>query len=211
MRFFSSAVTAQEIFLGLSAGTRNRSAPFHSCGDRTAGRTADAHRHRRRPDHYRQHFFLTDGSRLFHQDRAHLRTAVRLGVTSGVFIAAYTVWDSHGVAVLRVPPILYDGGTALTQLILLTPFACLRWPEVTRHWTEHRRYVMGMAVFSPIAYILVLTALSFTPVSYIAPAREVSIIIGTFIGAKYLKESDSRRRLWAAAAMVVGIFALAVG
>jgi drug/metabolite transporter (DMT)-like permease len=156
-------------------------------------------------------FFLTDGSRLFRQDRLHLRTAVRLGVTSGLFIAAYTIWDRHGVAVLRIPPVLYDAGTALTQLILLTPFALRRWPEVARHWRLHRRYVAGMAFLSPLAYILVLTALSFTPVSYIAPAREVSIVIGAFIGAKYLKESDSRRRLWAAGAMAAGVIALALG
>jgi len=156
-------------------------------------------------------FFLTDGSRLFQTDRTHLRTAVRLGIISGIFIAAYTIWDRHGVAVLKIPPVLYDAGTALTQLILLTPFALQRWPEVAVHWRDHRKYVAGMALLSPLAYILVLTALSFTPVSYIAPAREVSIVIGTFIGAKYLKESQGRRRMWAAAAMVVGIIALALG
>jgi drug/metabolite transporter (DMT)-like permease len=156
-------------------------------------------------------FFLTDGTRLFHQDRAHLRTAVRLGIISGLFIAAYTIWDRHGVAVLQIPPVLYDAGTALTMLIFLTPFGLRRWPEVRVHWRDHRKYAAGMAFLSPLAYVLVLTALSFTPVSYIAPAREVSIVIGTFIGAKYLKESQGRRRLWAAAAMVVGIIALALG
>ena len=104
-------------------------------------------------------FFLTDGTRLFRQDRAHLRTAVRLGMTSGLFIAGYTLWDRHGVATLKIPPVVYDAGTALTQLLLLTPFALRRWPEVARHWREHRRYVAGMAFLSPLAYVLVLTAL----------------------------------------------------
>ena len=49
---------------------------------------------------------------------------------SGVFIAAYTIWDRHGVAALRVAPVLFDAGTAFTQLALLTPFALRRWPEV---------------------------------------------------------------------------------
>jgi hypothetical protein len=51
----------------------------------------------------------------------------------------------------------------------------------------------------------------FTPVSYIAPAREISIVIGAFFGARFLKEADSRRRLLAAAAMAAGVIALALG
>ena len=156
-------------------------------------------------------FLLADGARLFRRDRSHLRTAVRLGLTSGVFIAAYTIWDRHGVAALAIAPVLYDAGTALTQLVLLTPFALRRWPEVVRHWRDHRLYAAGVAFLSPVAYILVLTAMVFTPVSYVAPAREVSIVIGAFIGAKFLKETDARRRLWAAAAMAAGVIALALG
>lgn len=133
------------------------------------------------------------------------------GLMSGVFIAAYTLWDRQGVAGLAVAPLLYDAGTAFTQLALLTPFALRRRGEVARHWREHRRYALGVALLSPIAYVLILTALTFTPVSYIAPAREVSIVIGAFIGARYLKEAHGARRLWAAVAMSAGVIALAVG
>ncbi|MCC6416568.1 MAG: EamA family transporter [Opitutaceae bacterium] len=156
-------------------------------------------------------FVMTGGVKLFHQDLAHLRRAVGYGMMSGVFIAAYTLWDRHGVAGLALAPLLYDAGTAFTQLILLTPFGLKRWPEVVACWKDQRRYAFGVALLSPLAYVLVLTALSFTPVSYIAPAREVSIVIGAFIGAKVLKETDGRKRLWAAAAMALGIIALALG
>jgi uncharacterized membrane protein len=156
-------------------------------------------------------FFLTDGTRLFHEDRAHLRTAINYGITSGLFIAAYTIWDQQGVHVRRIPPVIYDGGTAFVVLALVTPFAIPRWAEVVRHRREHLRYAWGMALLSPIAYVLVLTAMSFTPVSYIAPAREVSIVIGAFIGARYLKEADGGRRVWAAVAMAAGVIALALG
>lgn len=156
-------------------------------------------------------FVMTGGTKLWHQDLAHLRGAVANGMMSGVFIAAYTLWDRHGVAGLALAPLLYDAGTAFTRLTLLTPFGLRRWPEVAACWRNQRRYAFGVAVLSPIAYLLILTALSFTPVSYIAPAREVSIVIGAFIGAKVLKEIDGPKRLWAAAAMAVGIIALALG
>jgi drug/metabolite transporter (DMT)-like permease len=156
-------------------------------------------------------FFLTGGTKLFHQDSAHLRNAANYGLLSGVFIATYTLWDRHGVAGLAIAPVVYDAGTAYTQLALLTPFAMRRWPEVKRHWLEHRRYVLGMAVLAPMAYVLVLTAMTFTPVSYVAPAREVSIVIGAFLGARYLKEANGRRRIWAAVAVAAGVIALALG
>jgi drug/metabolite transporter (DMT)-like permease len=156
-------------------------------------------------------FFLTDGTKLFHQDSGHLRNAVKYGGLSGIFIATYTIWDREGVAGLVIAPVLYDAGTAYTQLALLTPFVTRRWPEVKQHWREHRRYVFGVAVLAPIAYVLVLIAMTFTPVSYIAPAREVSIVIGAFIGARYLKEANGRRRIWAAVAVAAGVVALALG
>ena len=111
----------------------------------------------------------------------------------------------------QLAPLLYDAGTAFTQLTLLTPFGVHRWAEVKTCWREQKRYVFGVALLSPVAYVLILTALSFTQVSYIAPAREISIVIGAFIGAKYLKEADGHKRLWAAAAMALGVIALALG
>jgi hypothetical protein len=51
----------------------------------------------------------------------------------------------------------------------------------------------------------------FTPVSYIAPAREISILIGALMGTRLLAEGDARRRVFAAGAMVAGLAALAVG
>lgn len=140
-----------------------------------------------------------------------LYASVNYGLASGVFIAAYTIWDRQGVAGLAVAPLIYDAGTAFTQLALLTFFALRRREEIVRHWREHRRYAFGMALLSPVAYVLILTAMTFTPVSYIAPAREVSIVIGAFIGARYLREAQGSRRLWAAVAMSAGVIALAVG
>jgi drug/metabolite transporter (DMT)-like permease len=155
-------------------------------------------------------FFLTDGTRLLHESRAHLRNAITYGVLSGVFIAAYTIWDRHGVAQLGVPPLLYDAGTAFTQLALLTPFAIPRRGEIAAEWRDKKRWAIAVALLSPVAYVLVLTALAVAPVSYVAPAREVSIVIGAFLGAKLLRESDGRRRLWAAVAMAAGVIALAL-
>lgn len=142
---------------------------------------------------------------------AHVLSSVNYGLLSGVFIASYTIWDRQGVAGLAIAPLVYDAGTAFTQLALLTPFAARRWPEVCTEWRTHKRWIFGVALLSPVAYVLVLTAMTFTPVSYVAPAREVSIVIGAFIGARFLKETNGSRRMLAAAAMALGVIALALG
>lgn len=59
--------------------------------------------------------------------------------------------------------------------------------------------------------MLILYALARAPISYVAPARETSIIIGTLLGATVLREGDRSRRVVAATAMVLGVTALALG
>lgn len=156
-------------------------------------------------------FFLAGGPMLLKRSAGHTRIAIAYGIATGVFIAAYTVWDRRGVASLAIAPLIYAAGTTLTGVVLLAPFAARRWPEVVREWREHRLEATGVAGLSSISYILVLTALAITPVSYIAPVREVSIVMGAFIGARRLKEVEGRRRIIASAAMAIGIVIMAVG
>ena len=54
-------------------------------------------------------------------------------------------------------------------------------------------------------------ALARAPVSYVAPARETSILFGTLLGITVLGEGEIRRRVLAAAAMLLGVTALALG
>ena len=68
-----------------------------------------------------------------------------------------------------------------------------------------------MALLSPLAYVLVLFALARAPVSAVAPARELSIVVGTLLCTTVLAEGDGGRRFAAAAAIVVGVVALTVG
>lgn len=155
--------------------------------------------------------YLTGGARLWHAERAHLRQGLLYGLTCGCCIAAYTVWDQRAVSQWRLPPVIYDCGTQVVMCCVLTPFAWRRRAEAAQAWREHRGKVLTVALLGPLGYVLILTAMSFTPVSSIAPAREVSILIGTLFGARLLKEADARRRLLAAAGIVLGVVALALG
>lgn len=155
-------------------------------------------------------YALTGGHRLLHPDRAHLKAGVLYGLATGAFIAAYTVWDAHGVAGRGIPPVLFDGGTAWLGLLLLAPFGLRRRAGVAALWKTKRREILIVALLSPAAYVLALTAMSFTPVSYVAPAREVSMLIGALLGARSLGEGELKRRAFAAAGMILGVVLLAL-
>jgi drug/metabolite transporter (DMT)-like permease len=139
------------------------------------------------------------------------KKAVLFGLITGLLIAGYTVCDKQAVGPYRVPPLIQQWGTSLGLMVFLAPFALNRRDEVRRHIEHHRGQVLAIGILVPIAYILVLTAMSFTPISYIAPAREVSILIGTIMGTHVLSEGQSGKRITAAVTMVVGVVALALG
>jgi drug/metabolite transporter (DMT)-like permease len=143
------------------------------------------------------------------------RGASRRGLTfallTGCTIAAYTICDQQAVAYALVPPVLLHWGENLGRVLLLSPLALRNRAAVREAWVKHRKAALAAAVLSPLAYILVLTAMTFTPVSYVAPAREVSILFGAWLGARVLGEGEARRRLVAAAMMALGVIALALG
>jgi drug/metabolite transporter (DMT)-like permease len=76
---------------------------------------------------------------------------------------------------------------------------------------DYRRVVVAVGVLSPFAYALVLFATRLAGVAYVAPAREVSILIGAVIGTRYYAERGGWQRLAGAAAIVGGVIALALG
>jgi drug/metabolite transporter (DMT)-like permease len=135
---------------------------------------------------------------------------VAYALLTGAAIAAYTLWDKHAVSTLLVPPALLYWGSSLVLTTSLAPVAVVNWTAVRMYWSHHRREALGIAILSPLSYVLVLTALVFTPVSYVAPAREISILIGAAMGSRLLAEGQTARRLAAATGMLIGLIALAV-
>jgi drug/metabolite transporter (DMT)-like permease len=130
-------------------------------------------------------------------------------VACGAAIAAYTVWDKEAVAAAGVPPVLYLLGTMLAAALCLLPFTGRA--RMAAVWRRGARGVVTTSVLSPLAYLLVLIALQHAPVSYVAPARELSVVGGALLGARRLGEPAGTRRLLAASAIAVGLACLALG
>jgi drug/metabolite transporter (DMT)-like permease len=147
--------------------------------------------------------------RLLSRDRP---KGAGFALLTGCTIALYTVVDKLAVSHYLIPPIVFDWACLTARLAFLWPIAAWGAPGALREsWRVDRRWIVLVAILSPLAYILVLTAMVFTPVSYVAPAREMSILFAALMGAHFLKEADATRRLIAAALVVVGITGLAIG
>ena len=138
-------------------------------------------------------------------------SAIKWGFLCGVCIATYSVWDKIGVDEIEIPPVMLETAASLGISIMLAPYALRNWETAKRHWRDNRREIVGIAVLAPASYILILTAMSFTDLSYVAPSREISVLIGAILGKRLLGEEHSGRRIVAACAMVAGLIALAMG
>lgn len=152
--------------------------------------------------------FLATGATL---RSPRVRVSTVYGLATGAAIAAYTLWDKEAVSALAIAPILYDFGRSALQAAVMAPFV---WTASRRSatldtWRGCRREAAGIAILSPLAYILVLFALITAPVSVVAPAREISIVFGALLGARLFNEGYGWRRMAAAIMMLAGIVALA--
>jgi len=153
---------------------------------------------------------LTGNPLKWHKSEA--RHAVGFALLTGCTIAAYTIWDKSSVATWLIPPLLYDWAANAFRICVLVPLAHRRTPgAMAAAWRERRKTALALALLMPLSYILVLTAMVFTPVSLVAPAREVSILFAALMGAHLLREGDVARRAVAAIGMVLGISGLALG
>jgi drug/metabolite transporter (DMT)-like permease len=136
------------------------------------------------------------------------RAAVAFALLTGVTIAAYTLWDAHAVQGLAQPAIAYYWGSEATRAIVLAGPALRDRAGLATALAHDRRAILAVGILSPLAYILVLVALTRAPVSVVAPGREASIVIASLLGARLLGEGEPVRRVAAAVVILAGIACL---
>lgn len=129
---------------------------------------------------------------------------------TGCLIAAYTLWDAHAIAGLGQDPFIYFGGSLVAECTFLSA-AALRSPTPARSlWEEGRSDIVTIGLLSPLSYVLVLAAFALAPVAYVAPGREVGIVLATVLGGRVLGEAALIRKLAAGGLIVADILLLAL-
>lgn len=143
----------------------------------------------------------------------HARTllGVRYGIYTGLWIAVYSFVDGYAVKVMLIAPLVLDWLGNIIRAVCLSPIAWRHREHIKPLWQRAWRPALVVGALAPSSYILVLTALQYAPLSAVAPARELSMLIGAFMGAKLLAEGEFRRRMLGAGLIVAGVASLALG
>lgn len=137
---------------------------------------------------------------------------VRWGLLIGLLIATYTLVDAYGVTALAIAPVLFDWATCVTKTLMLLPHTARHpqraWAAMKGHWP----LAWAIGLLSPLGYILVLYALrDGAPVSLVAPAREMSMLLVTLAGLYILREPVGWGRLVGCCFIGAGVVLLANG
>lgn len=139
------------------------------------------------------------------------RGAIAWGGLTGLTIAAYTLVDGYAVRVLLLSPILVEYAGNLLRTLVLTMVALRDRSGLRAEYRQYWREALGISILTPAGYVLVLLAMSQATVSHVAPAREVSMLIGAWLGTRFLGEQDLMRRLGGAVMIGLGVVALVLG
>ena len=130
-------------------------------------------------------------------------------LANGVVIATYSLIDARGVQTLH--PIIYNyGQMSIAFAGLSLWFLATRATDRLRPIVQQPRMAIIAGMGSYITYTLVLAATRLAPVAYVGPMREVSIVFGVFIGARFLGERLTSGRLIGVTAIVLGIITIKI-
>ena len=143
--------------------------------------------------------------------RARTQAGIRWGLITGAMIACYSVIDGYAIKVLAIGPVIFDYVCNVLRVPLQLPLLWRDRAGFTDAWHRQWKHALVVATLGPLAYILVLYALQLAPLSHVAPAREVSMLVAAILGGRLLGEVDRGLRLLGAACIAGGVMALAAG
>ena len=142
-----------------------------------------------------------------HVDSTHARSALFVAV----MIGAYTVVDSRGSR--GSGSSVYAWSIFIPTSLGVTTHGLVRGRgrEMLASVRTTWRTYLATGLASAVTYWMVLIAVKRAPVGYVTALRESSVVLATFIGWRYLKESSGRRRIIASFIVLAGLVTLVAG
>ncbi|UPK06191.1 DMT family transporter [Bradyrhizobium sp. 170] len=134
---------------------------------------------------------------------------LRWGTATGSLIAGYTVVDGYCVKMLGIHPVVLDWLSNLLRFFMLAPVVLSNWSRAKEKMKGHWWLAFWVGVLSPLSYILVLSAIEMgAPLSLVAPAREMSMMVGALFGMLILGERVTAWRVVGCAILIGGVILL---
>jgi drug/metabolite transporter (DMT)-like permease len=153
--------------------------------------------------------------------------ATRWSLLTGLLISLYSAVDKEGIKYFTPISYLYlilvVGWLALTpqwlwperraallnEIRSLSAPACLHPLHALVQRIERLLVISGCTLLGSLAYVLILAALQISPVSYVGPAREVSVVVGAWLGVRIMGEPGGALRIWASVLIASGVLLIA--
>ena len=148
-------------------------------------------------------------SDLLRPVRALSQPANRAPLLTGGLIAAYSLWDK--AALDHIEPIILNQFNLIGYLIIMAPLALRsRHDGLDEEWRQRGPSIVAAGVLAPVAYVMVLFALTTSQVSYIGPSREIGIVLGAILGIFFLGEGLGTSRIGGAVLILGGVLTLGI-
>jgi len=141
-------------------------------------------------------------------EKPHLR-GILTALSVALIISIYTFID--GNAVKHGPALPYGLSMFVMVPFVTTPYIMQRYGinQFIEVWNKNRGYLLLGGVLGLVAYMLALFAYTFAPLSYSGAIREVSAVIGAFLGWRFLKEEMGGVRVVGSAIVFTGVMVIA--
>jgi len=135
---------------------------------------------------------------------------IMTALSVALVISFYTLVD--GAAVQNGSSLSY--GLLMFTLVplLTTPYNIRRygWRRFSYAWKEERNPIILAGVLGVTAYLIALFAYTLAPVGYSGSIRQVSVVIGAFLGWRFLGEKMGGMRVVGAVVIFSGILVIAI-
>jgi drug/metabolite transporter (DMT)-like permease len=144
-----------------------------------------------------------------HEEKPHLK-GILIALSVALIISIYTFVD--GLAVKQTSALPYGLFLFTMMPFVTTPYLTYKygWGHFSQMWKHKRGYILLGGALGLVAYLAALFAYSFAPLSYSGAVREISAVIGAFLGWKFLKEEMGGIRVVGAAIVFAGVMVIAV-
>ena len=142
-------------------------------------------------------------------EKPHMK-GILTALSVALIISIYTFID--GTAVKSGPALPYGLSMFVMVPFVTTPYLMHRFGREPfgRVWRMNRSYLLAGGVLGLVAYMLALFAYTFAPLSYSGAIREVSAVIGAFLGWRFLHEKMGGVRVIGAVIVFAGVMVIAL-
>lgn len=143
-----------------------------------------------------------------HADQQRNGKAALLALTTGVFIASYSLIDGIGARIAGTSVGFFSWLAIGNSLLLAVYLRCKAPGTLSKIATQGRGMFLFGGAASFLAYAIVTWAFTQAPIALVTALRETSIIFALFFGVFFLKERLNLTKLLSTAATLCGAILL---